>query len=193
MGLEKSMNRICYFICLLLLNGCAKQPVIANLNPYLDDQPAGIYSGGISATVIGQDARKNTEVILFLNDEPTSRLANISAPADTISMRLTTGLRNQGLDIKSSSPVHLTFVINDLRVLVNRQNLLYHADAKTHIVLTVENRGTVFTKVFQREAYKDTATRPKLADLEKMLNTQLADIIQQVLQDEEIRGLVNRK
>ena len=57
----------------------------------------------------------------------------------------------------------------------------------------MENRGTVFTRTFKREAYNDSATRPDLPDLEKMLNTQLADIGRQILQDEEIRQLIGRK
>ena len=190
---EPTMNRILLITCLLLLGGCAKQPVIANLNPNLGDQPPGIYARGISATISGKDARKSAEVVIFLNDEPPDRLANVSAPVDLIAARLGAGLRDQGMVIEPSAPVRLNFVINELLVQVTRKNLRYTAEGKTHIVLTVENRGTVFTRVFKREAYNDSATRPDLPDLEKMLNTQLADIGRQILQDEEIRQLIGRK
>jgi uncharacterized lipoprotein YajG len=190
---EPTMNRILLLTCLLLLSACGKQPVIANLNPNLGDQPPGIYQRGTSAVITGQDARKSTEVVIFQNDEPPSRLANVSAPADLIAARLGAGLRDQGLVIEPSAPVRLKFVINELLVQVTRKNLRYTAEGKTHIVLTVENRGTVFTRVFKREAYNDSATRPDLPDLEKMLNTQLADIGRQILQDEEIRQLIGRK
>lgn len=187
------MNKLLLLTCLFLLVGCAKQPVIANLNPRLGEQSAGIYRGGMSASISGRDARKSEEVVIFMNDQPASRLANVIAPQDLISSRLTTGLRNQGLAIEPSSPVHLKFLINELLVRVTHEKMLYNADAKTYITLTVENRGTVFTKVFKREANKDSATRPDLPDLEGMLNTQLADIVQQIIQDEEIRQLISRK
>jgi uncharacterized lipoprotein len=187
------MNRLLLLTCLFLLFGCAKQPVIANLNPRLGEQAAGIYKGGLSATIIGKDARKSEEVVIFMNDEPASRLANVSAPKDLISARLTTGLRDQGLAIEPSSPVRLKFDINELLVRVTHQKMLYTAEGKTHIVLNVENRGAVFTRVYKREANKDSATRPDLPDLEGMLNTQLADIMQQIIQDEEIRQLISRK
>lgn len=187
------MNRLLFFTCLFLLVGCAKQPVITNLNPHLGEQPPGIFGGGLSATINGQDARKSPEVVVFMNDQPPSRLANVSSPSDLIAARLGAGLRDQGLVIEPSSPVRLKFVINELLVQVTHQKLLYTAEGKTHIVLTVENRGAVFTRVFKREAYNDSATRPDLPDLEKMLNTQLADIVQQILQDQEIRQLISRK
>ena len=131
---EPTMNRILLLTCLLLLGGCAKQPVIANLNPHLGDQPPGIYERGLSAVITGQDARKSTEVIIFQNDEPPSRLANVSAPADLIAARLGAGLRDQGLVIEPSAPVRLKFVINELLVQVTRKNLRYTAEGKTHIV-----------------------------------------------------------
>ncbi len=187
------MKRLLLLTCLLLLVGCAKQPVIANLNPRLGEQPTGLYRGGMSAAISGQDARKTSEVVVFMNDQPASRLVNISAPRDLIGARLTTGLQDQGLAIEPSSPVHVKFIINELLVQVTHQKMLYNAEAKTHIVLTVDNRGAVFTRVFKREAYNDSATRPDLPDLEGMLNTQLADILQQIVQDEEIRQLISRK
>lgn len=188
------MNKLLLFACLfVVLAGCSKQPVIANLNPHLGEQPVGIYSRGLSAAIKGQDARKSAEVVIFMNDQPATRLANVSAPLDLISGKLAAGLLSQGLVIDPSSPVHLKFTIDELLVRVSHEKVLYSAVAKTHIVLTVENRGTVFTKVFKREANKDSATRPDLPDLEGMLNTQLSDIIQLIIQDEEIRRLISRK
>lgn len=187
------MKKIVLLACIFVLTGCAKQPVIANLFPYLPEQPAGIYSGGTSAVISGQDARKSMEVVVYLNDEPASRLPNADKPTELIKGRLASGFSDQGLVVDASSPVQIKFVINELLVRVTRQNLLYSADAKTHIALTVENRGAVFTRVFKREANKDSAGRPDLADLEDMLNTQLADIIQQIIQDQEIRALIKRK
>lgn len=187
------MNRLILLTCLFLFVGCAKQPVIANLNPRLGEQPTGIYSGGLSAVISGKDTRNSVEVVIFMNDQPPTRLANVSTPADLFSVKLAAALRDQGLAIEPSSPVHLKFTINDLQVRVTHDKLLYSADAKTSIVFAVENRGTVFTKVFKRDSNNESATRPDLPDLEGMLNTQLADILQQIVQDGEIRQLISRK
>lgn len=187
------MKKIILLACLLILTGCAKQPVIANLNPQLGEQPSGVYSAGTSAVIIGQDSRKSKDVVVYLSDEPATGLANLSAPQDVIAKELVDGLQRQGLTIDRSAPVQVKFDINELLVRVTRANMLYTAEGKTSLTLTVENRGSVDTRIYKREEKKDSATRPDLPKLEKMLNTQLADIIQQMLQDEEVRKLIRRR
>lgn len=187
------MNRLLLLTCLFLaLTGCAKQPVIANLNPVVGEQPNGIYQG-VTASIIGEDTRKSSEVVIYLNDQPASRLNNVIAPKDLMVKRLAAGLREQGLVVEPAAQVHLKFVLHDLLARVTHDKILYSAVAKTHIVLTVENKGSVFTKVFKRDANNDSATRPDLPDLEAMLNNQLTDIAQQILQDEEVRRLLSKK
>ncbi len=187
------MKKIILLTCLILLAGCAKQPVIANLSVRLGEVPAGIYGGGSSALIVGQDARKSQEVVVYMTDQPATSLANISSPLQLVSEKLAEGLQGQGLLLDRSSPVRLKFSINELLVWVTRPKMLYRADAKTYITLTVENRGAVFSKDFKREANQESATRPKLPDLEAMLNTQLSDIIHQILVDEEVRKLIGKK
>lgn len=188
------MQRLLFLLAgLILVAGCAKQPVIANLNPRIGDQPAGIFVPGTSVAVSGQDSRKIQEVVVFLNDQPPTGLANVSAATDLLSARLATGLRDQGLTIDPSSPVRLKFVINDLVVQVSRQKLLYRADAQSYLTVNVENRGTVITRIFKRESFNESATRPGLPDLEAMLNGQLSDILQMILKDEEIRQLLAKR
>jgi uncharacterized lipoprotein YajG len=187
------MKKIILLTCLILLAGCAKQPVIANLSVRLGEVPAGIYGGGSSVLIIGQDARKSQEVVVYMTDQPATSLANISPPLQLISEKLAEGLQGQGLLLDRSSPVQLKFSINELQVWVTRPKVLYRADAKTYITLTIENRGALFSKDFKREANQESATRPKLPDLEAMLNSQLSDIIHQILVDEEARKLIGKR
>ena len=188
------MNRIFLLCaCLFVFAGCAKQPVIANLNPRIGEQPAGIYADPQTVAVIGKDSRKTADVVAYLSDEPPTGLANLTAPQEVIADRLTEGLRSQGLRVDPSSPVHLKFEINELLVRVSRPKMLYKAEGKTFITLTVENRGTVFTKTYKREASKESARRPELPKLEEMLNSQLAEIVSMVLQDQEVRSLIARR
>lgn len=188
------MNRILLLCaCLMLFAGCAKQPVIANLNPRIGEQPSGVYSGPQSVAVIGKDLRKTADVVVYLSDEPPTGLANIGSVQDLIAERLSAGLRDQGLRVDASSPVRVKFDINELGVRVTRPKMLYLAEGKTYITLNVENRGTVFTKTYKREASKESARRPDLPKLEEMLNTQLAEIINLMLQDGEVRSLIARR
>ena len=188
------MNRILLLCaCLFLFAGCAKQPVIANLNPRIGEQPVGIYGEPQSVAVIGNDLRKTADVVVYLSDEPPTGLANLRSPQDLISERLTAGLRSQGMRVDPSSPVVMKFDINELLVRVTRPKMLYVAEGKTYITLSVENRGTVFTKSYKREATKESARRPDLPKLEEILNSQLAEIIGMILKDEEVKELISRR
>lgn len=188
------MNRILLLCaCIFLFAGCAKQPVIANLNPRISEQPSGIFAGQQTIAITGKDLRKTADVVVYLSDEPPTGLANVGSVQTLIADRLTEGLRSQGLHVDPSSPVRLKFDINELLVRVTRPKVLYLAEGKTYITLNVENRGAVFTRTYKREATKESARRPDLPKLEEMLNSQLAEIINMILQDAEVRSLIARK
>lgn len=188
------MKRFLFLLAgIVMVAGCAKQPVISNLNPRIGDQPPGVFVPGTTVAVSGLDSRKLSEVVIFISDQPPTRLANVSAVADLLSARLAAGLREQGLTIDPSSPVRLKFIINDLVVQVSRQKLLYRAEAQSYLTVNVENRGAVITRIFKRESFNESATRPDLNDLEGMLNGQLSDILQMILRDEEIRQLLAKR
>jgi uncharacterized lipoprotein YajG len=186
------MKNIILLACFLLFAGCAKQPVIANLNLRIGEQPGGLYPATLSAAISGRDSRKSQDVVVYASDEPPTGLANIRTPQELLEEKLAEGLRSQGLRLDPASPVHLMFDIKELLVRVSRPKMLYLAEGKTFITLTVENRGTVFTKTYKREATKESARRPDLPKLEEMLNSHLADIVQQMLQDREVRNLIGR-
>jgi uncharacterized lipoprotein YajG len=59
--------------------------------------------------------------------------------------------------------------------------------------LTVTNRGSVLTKDYNREASKETATKPSIPDLEEMLNAQLSDVIEKILGDGQVREAIRGK
>lgn len=188
------MNRtLLLCLCLFLFAGCAKQPVIANLNPRISEQPEGIYGHPQTVAVAGKDLRKTADVVVYQSDRPPTGLANIGSVKELIADRLSEGLRSQGLRMDPSSPVHVQFDINELLVRVSRPKMLYVAEARTFITLNVEHQGTVFTKTYKREASKESARRPGLPSLEEMLNGQIAEIVNMILQDQEVRSLINKR
>ena len=185
------MRKLTLLIALLLLAGCAQRPVIANLNLSLGPQPSGVYGEGAAAVLSGLDARTSTDLVVYLNDRPASRLGGTEPPGELISQKLREGLEQQGLQLQANAPVRVGFSINELLVTVTRARMLYSADAKTSITLNVDNRGTVLTRVYRREASQSGATRPELAALENMLNSQISDILEQILQDEEVQAVIS--
>jgi hypothetical protein len=61
------------------------------------------------------------------------------------------------------------------------------------VELTVDNNKNVLTLDYNREAKKESMTRPKVLFLEAMLNKHLTDIVTKMLEDHRIRDAIKGK
>jgi uncharacterized lipoprotein len=192
---EYIVKKIAILAFVVLLSGCsAKYPLNTNLDLQVNNQTSGIYNTGISAALRGHDARQDTAVVVYqLKGKPEIRIPNQTAPHIIITEQLANGLQEQGLVFKNRSPVSIQLDLNDLLVLVTRPKILYSAKAKSHLTLTLKNKTITLTKTYDREAKNDSATRPPVHELEKLLNDQLTDIVNQILQDEEVQATISKK
>ena len=179
----------------IFLTGCgAKYPLTTNLNLQVGSQTPGIYSNGTSAALKGHDARQESDVIVYrLEGKPEIKIPNQTPPHLLVTEQLAIGLQEQGLLFESNSPVRIQLNLNELLVSVTRPKLLYLANAKSKLTLAVKNREITLTKIFSRETNRDSATRPPVEDLVKMLNDQLTEIIEQILKDEEVQAIISKK
>jgi len=185
------MKRLAAIALALLLAGCAtKQPVTANLNLTLGDQPAARFQSA-AINIQGEDQREDAEVIRYtVKEEVTSQLSTLTPPEVTLKGSLARGFGSQGLVINPAARVHMTVEIKELLVTVDQPQILYDIHAKSVIALKVVNGTQTITKRYNREETRESVTKPKIAQLEKVLNDQLSDIAQQILKDEEIRNTI---
>ncbi len=190
--MERQMKRLAAIALALLLAGCAtKQPVTANLDLRIGAQPATLYQNA-AANIQGTDLRNDKKVIRYtVKDEITSELPTLTPPQIILKESLSRGFEGQGLAINPAARVHMTVEINELLVKVDQPQILHDIHAKSVITLKVVNGTRTLTKKYNREETKETVTKPKIAQLEKILNDQLSDIAQQILKDEDIRKTVS--
>ena len=181
------MKKLLFILIAVVLSGCAgTMPNKTNLNPVLADQPAGVYQPGIVISVEGKDDRFEKSVVSYtFKNEPAS-LVNQVAPQILMAERLADGFSQQGLLRGGQTPVLVT-------IGKTKSGLLYKAEAKSRLRLTINNRGSVLTKDYNREASKETATKPAIRDLEEMLNVQLSDVIEKILGDGQVREAIRGK
>lgn len=191
---EYSMNKIVLLICVFLLTGCGvKYPETANLNLQVPSQSAAMYAN-LTVFVHGQDARENPEVIIYkVKKEPVVKVPNLNAPLIVITERLTGGLREQGLQFESNSPVRIDLELNQLLVTVTKPKKLYSVVAVSQITLKAINGKESLTKKYNRQDDRKSVSRPKIAKIEDMLNNQLSDIVTQILSDMELQELITKK
>ncbi len=185
------MRKLSLFACFLLFAGCsANYPLTTTLHLRGDSQPSRIYDHTITAVLTGHDARKGSEVVAY--HQPEILLPNETEPHALITGQLARGFLQQGLVFENNAPIHIQLNLEQLLADVSRPKILYDTTAKSHITMIVTNRGTTLTKIYKREANRGSATRPSVADLEQMLSEQVSDIIDQILQDGEIRDAIRR-
>jgi len=187
------MKRIVLLLCVLLVTGCGKKyPETVNIDLQMADQPAAVYASS-TASLRGHDAREHPEVVVFrINEEPAVKISNIRSPHIVITERIADGLREQGLLFEKNAPVTILLELNQLLVTITKPKLLYNSEAVSQVTLKVTNRGTTLTRKYNRQASRESASRPKTHHIEDMLNEQLSNIANQILADEELREMIRQ-
>jgi uncharacterized lipoprotein len=192
---EFTVKKILLLFLAIFLTGCGVQyPLTTKLDLQHGMQPTRIYFGNtLSATLKGHDARTESAVVIYRQKgKPAVELPNETAPHVLITERLAAGLQEQGLSFQRAAPIRIQLDLNELVATVSRTKILYSITAKSRLVLTIKNSDITLTKTYSREANRDAATRPAVQDLEKLLNSQLTDIVNQILQDAEIQDTIGK-
>jgi uncharacterized lipoprotein len=188
------MKKLVLLACALLLTGCSvKQPATTNLNLQILEQSSTIYTGS-AATIRGEDKRRDSAVAVYqIKEDPAAKVTNISAPHVMLTEQLANGFREQGLIFSNGSEVRILFKLNELLVTITKPKMLYLAEAKSQVSLQVVQGSNSVTKKYDRQATQESARRPDIRKIEDMLNSQLSDIVNQILKDEDIRAAISAR
>jgi Uncharacterized lipoprotein len=185
------MKKLMLLLSVLLFVGCAASGHKANLNPVVDDQLDGLYQPGVDVSVDGQDERAGSQIIkIALPDTPVTLIPNQVSPHVMLAERLQDGFQQQGLARGSQSNINIGVVVEELQATLTKPGVMFNANAKSRIKLTVSNNGNILTKEYNRASSQDSVTRPDIHDLEVLLNEQLSEIMAQALSDNQIRGAI---
>jgi uncharacterized lipoprotein YajG len=189
------MKNFIVIILAAVLFGCAGTvPEKADLNIDIAKQAAGVYPASLEVSVIGRDRRAEPYIIVYQVDNETDiGLVSRVPPQVLVKEGLSHGLRQQGLSQGDRSNIAVVIVVKELLAKVTRPGMLYATKARTSLQLIVSNNGGTLTLDYNHEATKDSLTRPKVLDLEMLLNDQLADIVTKMLADPRVRTAITGK
>lgn len=178
----------------VLLAGCStKNPLATNLRFTAKVQREDSFKKIATAALNGQDARADSAVVIYrLPGKPEIRIPNSTPPHLLVTEQYARGLMSEGLVFEAGAPVRIQLKINELVAVVNRPDFLYKAKARSNLTLTVTNRQTTLSRTYDRQANHDSIGRPAVEDLEKLLNEQLTDIVNQMLQDKEVQATIEK-
>ena len=179
----------------MILTGCAgTMPDRADLFIEVPGQSTGVYPPSLEASVVGRDRRSDLPVIVYDTDRDSmAALTSRVPPQVLVKDSLAQGLRAQGLGRGDRSNITISVVIRELQARVTKPGALYTAEARTRLQIIIGNNGTSLTLDYNRGASQDSITRPKVLDLETMLNDQLSDIVTKILEDPRVRAAIKGK
>jgi uncharacterized lipoprotein YajG len=188
---EYRMNKIVLLTCALLLTGCGvKYPETANLKLMVPSQSDTVYTNS-TVLVNGLDARENGEVLVYkVKEEPVVKVPSLNSPIAVITEALSDGMREQGLQFETNAPVRIDLELNQLMVTVSKSKTLYNFKAVSQITLKAMSGKNSFTKKYNRQDDRKSVLRPKITEIENLLNGQLSDIIMKILSDMDLRELI---
>ena len=190
------MKKLVVFIFMaMVLTGCAgTMPEKADLNIEVADQSAGVYPSSLQISVVGQDNRADPYIIIYnLDKEATTMLPSRVPPQVLVKDSLAQGFRQQGLSRGDRSNITVSVVLKELQAKVTKPGALYTSHARTRLDLIIGNNGNVLTLEYNREASKESMTRPKVLFLETMLNEQLTEIVVKMLEDHRVQAAIKGK
>ncbi|HKJ65598.1 MAG TPA: YajG family lipoprotein, partial [Desulfopila sp.] len=76
---------------------------------------------------------------------------------------------------------------------VNRAKMVHHTTVVSRVNLRLEHNGRTLGKKYNHESNRESLDRPEVEELEELLETQLSDIVGQILTDEAIRDFIKQQ
>ena len=189
------MKKFVFMIIAVILAGCAAAtPEWADLTIDSARQKAGIYPASLEVSVIGRDNRSEPAIIIYaIGNDPAEKIRNRVPPENVVQESVLRGLLQQGLRRGSKSNIAVVVAMEELQAKVTKSSMLYTANVHSHLRVTVSNNGTTLALDYDRQANKDSLTRPEILDLEILLNDQLVDIVSKILDDQRVRAAIKGK
>jgi len=186
----KNTGNAILLLSLFLLAACTTSPLSIQLHPQLTDKESRAQlEGQIEWQINSEDLRIAHHLIEITDGEKAALLVNESQSSRLIiENALQQQWRQSGLNFKTDSVNKIT--IGLLRLLAEvEQNSLTH-NTSSQIVLKVElsNEKRVFSKFFRSRFTKEG---PFTADIKKVaaqLNTQLSQLLNEIVQDQEVNA-----
>jgi len=189
--MKKPILQFAVTALLLLLASCAKYyPESVFLDLSVSQQKAAIYDGSRAASITGYDNRADRALILYQLGDENIQLPCTDPPQKLLVQNLTEGFSSQGLIFSDSGKIRIDIEIDEMAVNVNKGKWTYDTVAATRLQIKVSKPQGTFTKRLNREAEQTSFFRPDLEELEKMLGTQVSELIEAILSDKGIADAI---
>ncbi|NMP17890.1 YajG family lipoprotein [Thalassotalea sp. Y01] len=183
-------NIIAVALSALCLVACAQDPNTISLNPKVNAHANKVYDD-LNAKISVYDLRSTAHIVEVLSaDRPSTLISSADSLKDVLNSEFSDQLALQGLKLNNGSDLQVQFQVERARTYVNQDVLDYRANTIIKLRVKVENPAQTLSKTFTLRATTRGALSADIDELQKDFNVQLAKLIIQVVEDEQLQQFI---
>ncbi|AWB58596.1 MULTISPECIES: YajG family lipoprotein [unclassified Colwellia] len=135
-----------------------------------------------------RDLRTSPHIVQILRTGEAAILYSPQQPIiDTVEKSLSSALKANGLQIKAPAANQVEIIIDNALVSVQQSMMKYSASNQMNIRVVINNSKGTLTKTFKITGTSKGPLKADLAVLERDFNQQLAKLLTQIVQNEELQ------
>ncbi|ASP46787.1 YajG family lipoprotein [Cognaticolwellia beringensis] len=137
------------------------------------------------------DLRSSPHIVQILR---TGEAAQLFSPqqalVETVEMSLSSALKANGLQIQPQAANQVELIIDHALVSVQQEMVKYSAKSQMNVRVVIDNDQGSLTKAFKITGISNGPLKADLAVLERDFNQQLAKLLTQIVQSEELQQFI---
>ena len=146
----------------------------------------------LSVKISVNDLRSTAHIVELLSaDEPSTLIGTTSSLKDVLVTKFSSEMTSQGINVADNSALQVEFNVERARTYVNQDVLDYRANTIIKLKVKVENPAQTLSKTFTLRATTRGALTANIKELQRDFNIQLAKLILQVLEDQQLQNFIN--
>lgn len=138
-----------------------------------------------------EDLRPLNHIVQISRIDEAAQLYSAQQPiTEVINSTLTSALKASGLQIQPQAANQVEIIIDNALVSVQQGLLKYSANNQMEVRVVINNSVGSLTKVFKITGKSNGPLKADLAVLERDFNQQLAKLLRQIVQNEELQQFI---
>ena len=176
----------------LLLGGCASVPQQVILAPTLIPQQYNPDTlSEIDLDVV--DNRRQRHLLQIKQGSEQRKLLSANrSPGKLLNQTITQGLSQQGYQLTPTANVVMTVEIEKMLINLNQETVEYQANNDIALKVIVKKEGKTLTKRFSSKGESHGPLKADVSVLERLFNEQLGQLINQLLNDSQIKDYLHK-
>jgi len=184
------LNHFALSFIFVILTSCASAPKYIVISPETNTKVTKVYQGQ-SINLRITDRRSASHIVQILKEKQAATLISSQQMLTSIiDETLRPQLKAQGLNVTSIATINFDVIIDAALINVQQELLKYRANNVITLVAKISNAEKTLTKTF---TIKGKSNGPLIADtavLSRDFNQQLATLISQLINSEEIKEFI---